>query len=238
MHFLNRLRALGKRGKLESDLDEELQFHVEMKTRENVEAGMPPGEARKAALRQFGNLARTKEIAREAWTFPRLESVLQDIRYGLRQLRRNPGFTAVVVITLALGIGATTAIYSVVHTVWLQPLPYRAPDRVVRVWETNSRLNIGKFSASVPNFVSWRERSRSFESLTAIMGTNANLTGHGEPERVLGAAVTVGFFGTLGIRPLLGRSFAAGEDAPGGARVAAGRGSLTESPPHVTYLSG
>jgi predicted permease len=146
--------------------------------------------------------------------------MFSDFAYALRSLGRTPAFTATAILTLALGIGATTTIYSVVHTVWLRPLPYRAPDRVVRIWEKNSSLKIDKFSASIPNFLSWRERSRSFESLVAIQETNANLTGQGEPERVSGLAVTARFFDTLGIRPLRGRSFALDEDAPGHGRVA------------------
>ncbi len=109
-----------------------------------------------------------------------MRTLLQDLKFGLRMLTKNPGFTAVVLMTLAFGIGANTAIYSVVRTVWLRPLPYNAPDRVVRVWETNSRLGISKFSASIPNFLSWRERSRSFESLVAIKGSNVNLTDQGD----------------------------------------------------------
>lgn len=149
-----------------------------------------------------------------------LDDLVDDAAYAVRSLRRTPAFGAAAILTLALGIGATTAIHIVVRTVWSRPLPYRDPDRVVRIWEKKPLLGIDKFSASAPNFLSWRERSGSFESLVAIMATNVNLTGQGEPERLLGAAATARFLDALGIRPLFGRSFALGEDAPGHARVA------------------
>src|SRR5262245_12298802 len=148
------------------------------------------------------------------------DMLMQDIRYILRTLRQTPAFTIAVVITLAVGIGATTAIYSVVHTVLLRPLPYAQPERLVRIWETNAPLNISGFSASALNFLSWQERSRSFEALAIIRGSAANLTGDGEPERVVANMVSADFWTMTGIRMVAGRTFAPDEATAGNDRVA------------------
>ena len=217
MSLLNRLRAMFKRQELESSLDEELKFHVEMKTRENEEAGMSPDEAQSAALRQFGNVVRTKEKARIAWTFPRLETFAQDIRYGLRQLRRNPGFTAVAILTLALGIGANTAIFSVVNGVLLNPLPFPAPDQLVALHA--SKPNFEQGSISYPNFMDWRKVNYSFSAMAAFRSIGMSLTGRGETERIDAEFITSGFFPLLGVKPLLGRTLAPGEDQVGAVPV-------------------
>jgi predicted permease len=213
MHFLNRLRALGKRGKLESDLDEELQFHVEMKTRENVEAGMPPGEARTAALRQFGNLARVVEEARAAWGWTWLEQLARDLRFALRTLRRNAGFTAVAGLSLALGIGANAAIFTLVNAILLRPLPYAQPERLVRV---TGYYPDGAVAAL-------QERSRTMEvasySDKPENGSEFNLTGDGIPMHLTGSAVSANLFSLLGATAELGRTFQPGEDRAGQDRV-------------------
>jgi predicted permease len=220
MAWFRRFLNLFHGAELSQAIDDELQFHIDERADELIGQGLSESEARRLAHRQFGNATLYKESTRE-WDLPRtIESLLEDARYAARSLRHAPAFTAAAILTLALGIGATTAIYSVVRTVWLRPLPYRAPHRVVRIWEKNALLGIEQFSASVPNFLSWRERSRSFGSLVAAMPRNVSVTGQGDPERVLSGAVTAHFFDMLGIRPLRGRSFAADEDAPGHARVA------------------
>lgn len=215
-----RLLNLLHRARISQAIDDELQFHIDERVDELMAGGLSETDARSLAARQFGNATLYNERTRHLDVPQALEDLFEDATYAVRSLARTPAFTAAAVLTLALGIGATTAIYSVVRTVWLRPLPYTAPDRVVRIWEKNSRLEIGKFSASVPNFLSWRERSRSFESLVALMGRNVSLAGQGDPERVLSLAVTARFFDTLGISPVRGRSFAANEDAPGHPRVA------------------
>jgi putative ABC transport system permease protein len=148
------------------------------------------------------------------------DMLMHDIRYVLRTLRQTPAFTIAVVTTLALGIGATTAIYSIVHAVLLRPLPYAQPDRLVRIWETNAPLKISGFSASALNFLSWQERSRSFEALAVIRGSAANLTGDGEPERVVANMVSSDFWKMTGIRMVAGRTFTRDEATAGNDRVA------------------
>ena len=219
MPQLRRLLNLFRRADVSQAIDAELQFHIDERADALVARGLSEREARTQARRQFGNVMFYKERVREFDLPPAIENLFEDVRYAARSLRRSPAFTIAAVATFALGIGATTAILSVVRSVWLRPLPYDSPDRVVRIWERNARLDIGKFSASPLNFLSWQERTRSFESLIAMQGRSANLTDEGDPERVLSLAVTAPFFGTLGIRPIRGRAFAPQEDAPGSARV-------------------
>lgn len=144
-----------------------------------------------------------------------LDMLMRDIRYSLRTLRQTPAFTIAVLTTLALGIGAMTAIYSLVHTVLLRPLPFTEPDRLVQIRETNAPLKIPEFSASYLNFLSWQERARSFAALTVFQGSTGTLTGDGEPQRVAGASVSPGFFAMTGLKPLLGRTFLPEESIPG-----------------------
>jgi len=213
--FLNFLH----RGRVARAIDDELQFHVEERVDELMAEGLSEADARSQAARQFGNATLYRERTRNLNVPQILEDLSDDAAYALRSLGRSPAFTAAAVITLALGIGATTAIYSVVRTVWLRPLPFRDPGRIVRIWETNLPLGIHTFSASTLNYLSWCERSSSFESLVAMQGGSANLSGQGEPVRVAGMAVTARFFDTLGIRPIRGRAFAVGEDQPGRGQV-------------------
>jgi len=149
-----------------------------------------------------------------------LDMLIHDIRYSLRNLRQTPTFTAAVLITVALGIGATTAIYSLVYTVLIRPLPFTDTDRLVRVTETNLGRNIPAFAASVLNFLSWQERSQSFEAVAAIRSGSANLTGDGDPQRALTTAVSGQFWALTGLRPVMGRTFTPEEDKPGNDGVA------------------
>ena len=144
----------------------------------------------------------------------------QDLRYGLRMLVKAPGFAAIAILTLALGIGATTAIFSVVNAVLLRPLPFADADRLVQVAEKNDRLNLPTFSASVPNFVSWREQARSFEEFAAIGFNNYTLTGNGEPEQLSGNRISPAVMRVLGLAPVVGRAFVDDEEKPASAPVA------------------
>jgi putative ABC transport system permease protein len=223
MGLLNRFTGLFRRNRQERDLDEELQFHIELKTQENIAAGMPPEEARYAALRSFGGVEQKKEECRDADRLRWIEDVIQDLRYGLRQLRRNPGFTAVAVLTLALGIGANTAIFSVIDIALLRPLPYSHPEDLVDI--SSLRMN-GNPEAIAADFRAWLEHGKALDSIGAFgLGFNsysegANLTGTGAPARVRVVPVSVGFFHMLGVRPVLGRDFTSDEGEVGHAGVA------------------
>src|ERR1700675_518221 len=208
-------RALHLRSGLEGDLSDEMQAHLDLMTADNIERGMPSGEARAAARRAFGNLTRTQENARQAWQFPRLETFLQDIRYGLRGIRKSPSFSVVVILTLALGIGANTAIFSVVYSVLLRPLPYPSGERLV--WLAESTPNDPGISVTWINFQHWRNESDSFENMAAFANTDLTLTGRGDAVLTHAGLVTSSFFQLTGARPALGRLFADADDTPGAA---------------------
>jgi predicted permease len=212
--FRARLRALFGRESVLQDIDEELRVHVEMATEENLKRGMEPEEARAAALKSFGDLGRNRERGYDVRGGGWLEDVWQDLRHGARMLRKQPGFTVIAVLTLALGIGANTAIFSIVNAVLLRPFPYQAPERLVILLE---RVSVtGGFSPSYPNFVDWRAQNTVFEAISAVRQNESfNFTGAGEPERLQGRLVSAEFLSTLGIQPLVGRDFLAEEDRPG-----------------------
>ena len=219
-----RLFALFRPRRLDADMDEELRTHVEMRTQHNLDAGMKPPEARYAALRQFGGAESIKEECREqrdGFLTRHLSLVAQDLRYGARILWKNPGFSAVAVLTLALGIGANTAIFSAIQAVLLKPLPYREPDRIMMVWADNPSFNLGihELPPSQLDVLDWRREAHSFEQIAAVGSVTVDLTGAGDPRRVGGVEVTANFFSTLGVQPMLGRTFTTDEDQPGNNKV-------------------
>ncbi|MBV8072171.1 MAG: ABC transporter permease, partial [Acidobacteriaceae bacterium] len=200
------LRRFFRRRELEDDLQEELNSHLAMDVRERMERGEQPLQAQAAARRQFGNLGLVKDVARDNWGFGWLEQAMQDVRYALRTLRQAPLFTVTLVLTLALGLGSTTAIFSVVDAILLRPLPFSQPERLAMIWEIppgSKKPNV----VALNNFVAWKQRSRSFESMAAFFQLPMNLLGDGETEQVPGLAVTSEFFQVLGTPPLLGRVF-------------------------------
>jgi putative ABC transport system permease protein len=207
MSLPSRIRAIFKRQKLEGDLDEELQFHVEMKTRENVRAGMSPEVARAAALRQFGNVARTKEKTRAAWTLPRLESIVQDIRFGSRQLRRNPGFSAATILIVALGIAAASVVFSFAKAAVIDELPYQDPLSLVTISLRNLKEGGTWDAVSAPVFLNWQKRGQEIGQFVATHWLSQTLVGGKEPAEVIGDEISEGGFQVLGVRPLLGRGF-------------------------------
>src|SRR5215469_3482345 len=203
-----------RRAQEDRELDEELQFHLAEEARLRVSRGQTPKDARSSALRDFGNVTRTKELTREAWAWSALERLGQDLRFSLRMLRKSPAFTALAVTALALGIGATTGVYSVVNSVLLRRLPFPHPERVVMVWETQPntvRPNV----VQTGNFLAWRDRNRSFEQMAAVQPLPVNFEDGGDAIQVPGLLVTSGFFETLGARALLGRVFRPEDDLPG-----------------------
>ncbi|MGA3041606.1 MAG: ABC transporter permease [Bryobacteraceae bacterium] len=207
----------GRRG-LAGDLSAEIEAHVEFEVEENMARGMPPDEARAAARRHAGNLTRIQERAAEAWSFPPLETIAQDVRYGVRGIRRSPGFSLVVVLTLALGIGANTAIFSVVNAVLLRPLPYPAAERLVWLGESDPKAE--GISVTWVNYQHWRSENRSFEDMAGFQTAHLTLTGRGDPLFTRAGLVTYGFFSLVGAHPVLGRLFSASDDQPGAAPTA------------------
>jgi predicted permease len=200
------------------DLDQDIRDHIEMETQDNIERGMPPEEARYAALRKFGSVTRAKEQTREVWSFTWLEHLLQDVRFGARTLRKNRGFTILAVFTVALGIGANTAMFSVMENVVLAPLRFFQPDRLVAVWESNPRFP--RVWISYPNFLDRQRIARSFEQMAAMTWQGYDLTSLGTPEHIDGEEISSSFFNTLGVKLALGREFSLNEDQHGGAPVA------------------
>jgi putative ABC transport system permease protein len=217
--LVSRFMGLFQKTRLEQELDDEVRSHLEMLEQEYLRRGMSPQEARYAALRSFGGVDQTKERYREQRGLPFVDAFFQDLRYGWRGLLRNPGFAAVAILTLALGIGANTAIFSVVHAVLLRPLPYRNPSRLVYIsefWPHETPVR----TVPNPDFANWSEHGQLFDGLAAYGGgAEVNLTGMGEPERLSGARVTADFFTLLGVEPFLGRSFLREEDRPGGRKA-------------------
>lgn len=214
----SRLRALFRRDSLESELNDELRFHCEQQVEKLVRAGVPADEARRRARLLFGGTEQIKEECREVRGIHLLETLAQDVRYGLRMLRKSPGFTFTVILTLALGIGATTAIFSVVQGVMLSPLPYRDPERLVLIYQSNPHAP--HVSMSLPDLRDWQQSAHSFEWLSGLRWYQFNLTNPGRPEHVNGYEISSGFFQMLGVHPLLGREFSPEEDQPGAAPVA------------------
>jgi predicted permease len=203
------------RKRLMHDLDDDIRDHISRETQDNIDRGMSPEEARLAAVRKFGNITQVKENTREIWTILWLEQFVQDVRNGLRMLRKSPGFAAVAILTLALGIGANTAIFSVVNSVVLQPLPYPNANQLVVVSETSSRVPAGaglESSESYMNFLDWQREAKSFSAMGAYQYNQMTLTGHGAPAVIHGAITSSGLFATFGVAPLLGRTLELQDD--------------------------
>jgi putative ABC transport system permease protein len=204
-----------RRERLDHDLDEELRSHIDMRTADNLAAGMSPAEARYEAQKSFGNTTLLKEDTRKTDIVIWLDEAARDFRHSLRILQRSPGFTAVAVLTLALGIGANTALFSVIDSVLLHPLPYQNPDSLVMVWETNSQHPNPHNTVSPPNFLDWQTRNTVFSSMAYIFDERANLTGNGDPEEVVVQDVSANFFSVLGVAPVLGPGFTPENGQPG-----------------------
>jgi putative ABC transport system permease protein len=205
--LLARVRELFGRGRLEQELSEELQTHVDMLTDEHVRRGLPRDDARREALRNLGGLEQTREMVRERRGLPILETLGRDIRFGARLLARTPGFTLAAICTLALGIGANTAIFSVVDAVLIQSAPYPDPDRLVSIWEVSQKSGEPIPSVAPANYADYVRRADAFSSLAGYARGGFNLTGDGTPERVVVEEVTASYFATLGVRPMIGAPF-------------------------------
>ncbi len=215
--FLTRLRFFLSR-KRPVDLDDELQFHLEQSTQTNIAAGMSPEEARRQAGIAFGGVERTREQCYEQRPGRPLEAVVQDVRYALRWLGRNPIFTTAVITTLALGIGATTAVFSVVDSLLLRPLPYPNSEQIVRIWNTFSPRGMNEIPLSEPEFLEYQQ-SQSFAHVAGFSLGTVTLTGTGDPLRLVASWGTSEFFSVLGTEPFLGRVFSTQEQQTGHTQV-------------------
>lgn len=214
------LRSTLGRSRMESEMDAEMRFHMEAYAKDLVRGGMPHEEALRRARLEFGGIERAKEECREARRVNLVESVMQDIRYGARMLRKSPGFMAVAILTLALGIGANTAMFSVIEAVLLRPLPYSDAGQIVRVASTWERAGITTpYSSSAPDFFDWRDQNHSFSSMFAYHMVEYALTGRGEAKRVRAVIATAGMFSTLQAHPIFGREFLTEENRKGADHV-------------------
>ena len=213
MGWLRRFRSTILGSNLDEDFAEETRFHLDERIDEYVKSGMTYEQARLEAHRRLGNLALAREQARDVDTFRWLGDLVQDVRYALRQLRRNPGFALAAVLTLALGIGTTTAVFSVVDAVVLRPLSYADSNRLVVIDEWTP--SVGSIPVKALHFQGWQRTARSFDQIALVGGLNVNVTDSSEPERLPAARVSSELFPLLGVRPQLGRVFLADEDVPG-----------------------
>ncbi len=218
--FFSGLGDLFRRQQIDRDIEEELRFHLEMRAEENLARGMTPEEAMQDARRRFGHPGLIKEICHDIRGVGFMETLWQDLRFGARVLWKNPGFTIVAVLTLALGIGANTAIFSIVNAVVLRPLPYKDSDRIMVLLGNNQQRELTQNAVAPPDFLDWRTQSRSFSEMAAYESTIFRHTAEAGAERLNGYSVTANFFDLLGEKPLLGRVFTADEEKPGNNNVA------------------
>jgi putative ABC transport system permease protein len=215
----DRLRALAGHGRVVDEIDLELRQHEARLAARLEQDGLAPAAARAEARRRVGDPVRLREAGYDVRGGGFMESVLHDIRYGFRTLRRSPGFTLAALVTLALGIGGNTAIFSVANGVLLRPLPYSDPDRLAMVWMTNARINLREDWHSFPNYWDYRTLNTTFDDMALFNGTSRTLTGEGDPDRITGAYSSANLFDVMGVRPIRGRVYTPEEDRPGASRV-------------------
>jgi predicted permease len=215
----HRARALIQGTRLDRELDREVRFHIEMEAEKYMRQGMTPDQARSEALRNFGPMEKHKEEARDARGVSWFEELVADLRYGFRGLMKNPGFASLAILTLGLGIGANTAIFSVINGVLLKPLPYENGDRLVLVQQAATRANQPNFGISIKELYDYRQQLASFDGLVEFHQMSFDLLERGEPDRVATGVVSPNFFDVLGIKPLLGRTFLPTDDDHGAEAV-------------------
>jgi predicted permease len=211
--LISRCAAFFGGRKMDEELDEELRAHIDLAIEENLKSGIPEQAARTNALREFGGVTQARESYRTQQRLPWVETLAQDLRFAMRMLWKSPGFTVVAVLTLALGIGGNTAIFSIVNGVLLNPLPFPHPDQLVSMHE--SKPNFDKGAISYPNFLDWRKDNHSFSDMAVGRRWSFSLTGRGDAEQVNANYISSGYFAVLGVHPLLGREFTQAEDQPG-----------------------
>ena len=216
-HFV---RNLLRRDRVERELTDEIDGYVDLLAAEKMAQGMSGDDARRAARLEIGRVDHVKEHVRDVRVGAWLDALRQDVRFGVRTLIRRPAFALIAVLTLGVGMGATTAIFSLIDSVLLKPLPFREPDRLAMVWEVRPRFNQPRMQAAPSNYVDWSQQVKAFDSLAAYVNAFVNLTGAGTPERLVAAQVTPNLFPTLGVDPLVGRWFVTPEGSPGQTSVA------------------
>ncbi len=215
MSWSSRFRGLLQSQKLDQDVDEELSAHIDMRTRDNIASGMTPQEARQDARRRFGNTTLLKEDTRAMDIIGWIETLGQNLHYAARMLRRSPGFTVVAILTLALGIGANVATFTVVRAVLLSPLPFPHPEQLVRVFDDLRGSNSQDVGMSAPELWDLRDKSGVFQDISLVWPFDANLTGAEHPERIECLAGSANYFTMLGVSPQLGHIFTQQDAQPG-----------------------
>src|SRR5581483_2014854 len=208
-----RLRSLLRRRTVESEMEDELRFHSEHQVEKYVREGLSREDASRRVRMAFGGMEQVKEDCRDARGVSLVEDLVQDLRYGWRTLLKSPGFASTALLTIALGIGANTALFSVIYGVLLSPLPFKDASRLVELNETTP--NVGDVSVSYPNFEDWRAGSRTLSKMAAVVPTAFNLAGIRQPEYIQGLAVSPEFLSMTDVQPILGRRFTSAEATPG-----------------------
>ena len=217
---MNWFRQFFTRNRMYSDLSEEIAQHLAERMEVLMAQGMSREEAKYAAKREFGNVTRIEERSREAWMWPIVESAAADARFAVRQLRKNPGFAITTILTLALGIGATTAIFSLVNAVLLRPLPFPEQDRLVWLKQQDHSLpGVVQESLSYPDYFDWRTQNHSFSGMASYEGGGVTFETEGESQRLDAQMVSANFFQVLGVAPMLGRDFRWDDEKPGNRTV-------------------
>jgi len=205
------------RRKRDRELQQEIEAHFNLAKQDRIDRGEAPGDAEAAVRREFGNIPLVQEATRDVWGYNPFDGLAKDLRYALRSLRKSPAFTIIAVASLALGIGANTAVFSIVHHVLLKPLPYPESDRVVILNEISPSGS--PMSVSYPSYKDWRELTKSYSVFAGILRSPATLTGVASPAQLIGRRASSNIFEIFGAKPILGRVFTAEEDRPGGPPV-------------------
>lgn len=208
-------RNLTGRAEVEAELDEEVRAYIDLLIAENIKNGMTPEAARQAAMRKVGSIEHVKSEVRDVRPGMRLENIARDLKHGARMMRRSPGFAFIAVLTIALGIGATSAIFSVINAVALKPLAYPTSDRLVFITSQFTRMGFDKFWVSPPELFELQERAQSYTGIAAYRTSQVNVSEGSNPQRVNALLITANMFDVLGVQPRLGRSFSTEQDRPG-----------------------
>ncbi|HXD23396.1 MAG TPA: ABC transporter permease, partial [Gemmatimonadaceae bacterium] len=212
MSFLG--SVFSRRARRNAELEAELASHLEMDTRQRIARGQSPADALRSAEKDFGDLVTVREVTTDMWSGETMHQIIQDFRHAVRSLARVPGFTAIAILTLALGIGANTAIFSVINGVILRPLPYPKPGQLVYINSQFPQLGFSQFWMDAAEFLEFRERNKSFQRVGAYATGAVNVGTDASPQRVTSALVSDGFIETFGVAPIQGRTFNASETIP------------------------